>query len=195
MRHLVYAAATAATLLIAPAAAQAQDAQLVVTTNVANYCSIGLANVAGSTVAVANGVRQKVTTLRMSCNSPSGAALTSVAANGDLKSAAGVLINYDWELVVPANASLGWGPQDTFPSNYTKNTNSGGYSEALADGIFADLFLNLCYGVPGGAGAGGTQGDTTPGSSGCAAAPSGPGASEAPAGTYSETFTFDLNPA
>ncbi|RYE71843.1 MAG: hypothetical protein EOO80_21185, partial [Oxalobacteraceae bacterium] len=164
MRHLVYTAAAAATLLIAPATAQAQDAQLVVTTNVENYCSIGLANVAGSTVAVANGVRQKVTTLRMSCNSPSGAALQSVAANGDLKSAAGVLINYDWELVVPANASLGWGPQDTFPSNHTKNTNSGGYSEALADGIFADLFLNLCYGVPGGSGAGGTQGDTSPGS-------------------------------
>ena len=73
MRNLVYAAAAAAMLMI-PAAAQAQDTQLVVTTNVENYCSIGLAN-----VAVANGVRQKVTTLRMSCNSPSGAALTSVA--------------------------------------------------------------------------------------------------------------------
>jgi len=195
MRNLLYAAAAAAVMLI-PAAAQAQDTQLTVTTNVENYCSIGLANVAGSTVAVANGVRQKVTTLRMSCNSPSGAALTSVAKNGDLKSAAGVLINYDWELVVPAKPSLGFGPEDTFPSNWTRITNSGGYSEALADGVFADLFLNLCYGVPGGPGTGGTQGDpTNPGSSGCANAPSGPGASEAPAGTYSETFTFDLNPA
>jgi len=197
MRKLAYTAAAAAALLVLPAAtAQAQDAQLVVTTNVENYCSIGLANVAGSTVAVANGVRQKVTTLRMSCNSPSGAALTSVAANGDLMSAAGVLINYDWELVVPAIPSLGFGPEDTFPSNWTRITNSGGYSEALADGIFADLFLNLCYGVPGGPGLGGTEGDpTNPGSSGCANAPAGPGASEAPAGTYSETFTFDLNPA
>ena len=156
MRHLIYSAAAAAALLIAPAAAQAQDTQLTVTTNVENYCSIGLANVAGSTVAVANGVRQKVTTLRMSCNSPSGASLTSTAVNGDLKSAAGILINYDWELVVPANASLGFAPQDTFPSNWVVNTNSGGYSEALADGIFADLFLNLCYGVPGGPGLGGT---------------------------------------
>ena len=196
MRHLISSAAAAAMLLVAPAAVQAQDTTLVVTTNVENYCSIGLANVAGSNVAVANGVRQKVTTLRMSCNSPSGAALTSVAANGDLKSAAGVLINYDWELVVPAIASLGFAPEDTFPTNWTRITNSGGYSEALADGVFADLFLNLCYGVPGGPGAGGTQGDpTNPGSSGCANAPSGPGASEAPAGTYSETFTFDLNPA
>lgn len=189
------AALAAAAMFAAPAAVQAQDASLTVTTNVADYCSIGLANVAGSTVAVANGVRQKVTTLRMSCNSPTGAALQSVAVNGDLKSAAGVLINYDWELVVPANGTLGWGPQDTFPTNWTKNTNSSGYSEALADGIFADLFLNLCYGVPGGPGNGGTQGDTTPGSSGCAASPSGPGASEAPAGNYEETFTFDLAPA
>jgi len=194
MRAQLLSSAAVAAMFIAPASVQAQDASLVVTTNVENYCSIGLANVAGSTVAVANGVRQKVTTLRMSCNSPTGAQLTSVAQNGDLKSGAGVLINYDWELVVPAIASLGWAPQDTFPTNWTKNTFSGGYSEALADGVFADLFLNLCYGVPGGPGAGGTQGDTTPGSSGCAASPSGPGASEAPAGNYSETFTFDLNP-
>lgn len=148
MRAHILSAAAAAAMLIAPAAVQAQDTELVVTTNVENYCSIGLANVAGSTVAVANGVRQKVTTLRMSCNSPSGAALTSVAENGDLKSADDVLINYDWELVVPAVASLGFGPEDTFPSNWTRITNSGGYSEALADGVFADLFLNLCYGVP-----------------------------------------------
>jgi hypothetical protein len=193
MRTQLILATAAASLLAAPAAVQAQDATLVVNTTVANYCSIGLANVAGSTVAVANGVRQKVTTLRLSCNSPTGAQLTSVAANGDLKSGS-VLINYDWEMVVPAIPALGWAPEDTFPVNYTKNTFSGGYTEALADGIFADLFLNLCYGVPGGPGLGGTQGDNVPGSSGCAAAPSGPGASEAPAGNYSETFTFDLNP-
>ncbi|MDO1559634.1 hypothetical protein Q0812_09360 [Brevundimonas sp. 2R-24] len=196
MRHLMLsAAAAAAALMVIPAAAQAQDTQLVVTTTVENYCSIGLANVAGSNVAVANGVRQKVTTLRMSCNAPTGARLTSTAVNGDLKSAGGVLINYDWELVVPAIPALGFAPQDTFPTNWQVVTNSGGYSEQLADGIFADLFLNLCYGVPGGPGLGGTAGDTTPGSSGCAAAPSGPGASEAPAGTYSETFKFDLDPA
>ena len=59
-----------------------------------------------------------------------------------------------------------------------------------------DRFLNLCYNVPGGPGAGGSQGDdTNPGSSGCAAAPSGPGAASAPAGTYTEVFTFTLNPA
>ena len=90
MRHLMLSAAAAAMLLVPAAASQAQDAQLVVTTTVENYCSIGLANVAGSNVAVANGVRQKVTTLRMSCNSPSGAQLTSTAVNGDLKSAGGL---------------------------------------------------------------------------------------------------------
>ena len=82
MRHLMLSAAAAAMLLVPAAASQAQDTQLVVTTTVENYCSIGLANVAGSNVAVANGVRQKVTTLRMSCNSPSGAALTSVGGCG-----------------------------------------------------------------------------------------------------------------
>ncbi|MGH7021771.1 MAG: hypothetical protein ACREEY_17975 [Brevundimonas sp.] len=161
-----------------------------------DFCGIGLANVAGGNVAVANGARQKVTTLRMSCNSATGAKLTSSAQNGDFKSAGGVLINYDWDLVVQGVPSLGFAAVDTWPGSPAIVTNSGGYSQALADGIFADLFLNLCYNVPGGPGVGGTQGDgTNPGSSGCAAAPSGPGAASAPAGTYTEVFTFALNPA
>ncbi len=145
---------------------------------------------------MANGARQKVTTLRMSCNSATGAKLTSSAQNGDFKSAGGVLINYDWDLVVPEIPSLGFSPVDTWPGSPAIVTNSGGYSQKLADGIFADLFLNLCYNVPGGAGVGGTQGDpSNPGSSGCAASPSGPGAASAPAGTYTEVFSFALNPA
>ena len=195
MRGFVIAAATAAALLAVPAVSSAQT-NVSVSTEVTNFCGIGLANVAGGNVAVANGARQKVTTLRMSCNSASGAKLTSSAQNGDFKSPAGVLINYDWDLAVQGVPSLGFAAVDTYPGSPAIVTNSGGYSQALADGVFADLFLNLCYNVPGGTGVGGTQGDpTNPGSSGCAAAPSGPGAASAPSGTYTEVFTFALNPA
>lgn len=196
MRAYLVAAATAvAALLALPTASNAQT-NVTVSTSVTNFCGIGLANVAGGNVAVANGARQKVTTLRMSCNSATGAKLTSSAANGDFKSPAGVLINYDWDLAVPEIPSLGFAAVDTYPGSPAIVTNSGGYSQKLADGIYGDLFLNLCYNVPGGSGVGGTQGDpSNPGSSGCAASPSGPGAASAPAGTYSETFTFALNPA
>ena len=195
MRGFVIAAATAAALLAVPAVSSAQT-NVSVSTEVTNFCGIGLANVAGGNVAVANGARQKVTTLRMSCNSASGAKLTSSAQPGDFKSPAGVLINYDWDLAVQGVPSLGFAAVDTYPGSPAIVTNSGGYSQALADGVFADLFLNLCYNVPGGAGVGGTQGDNTnPGSTGCAAAPSGPGAASAPSGTYTEVFTFALNPA
>lgn len=193
--HILATAAAAAALLAIPGVSNAQT-NVTVSTSVTNFCGIGLANVAGGNVAVANGARQKVTTLRMSCNSATGANLTSSAQNGDFKSAGGVLINYDWDLVVPEIPSLGFAPVDTWPGSPAIVTNSGGYSQKLADGIFADLFLNLCYNVPGGAGVGGTQGDpSNPGSSGCAASPSGPGAASAPAGTYTEVFTFALNPA
>lgn len=194
MRGYILAAA-AAGLLALPAVSSAQTS-VTVSTSVTDFCGIGLANVAGGNVAVANGARQKVTTLRMSCNSATGAELTSSAQNGDFKSASGVLINYDWDLVVPEIPSLGFAAVDTWPGSPAVVTNSGGYSQKLADGIFADLFLNLCYNVPGGPGNGGTQGDpTNPGSTGCAASPSGPGAASAPAGTYTEVFTFTLNPA
>jgi hypothetical protein len=195
MRNFVLVATAAAALLAIPAVSSAQT-NVTVTTSVSDFCGIGLANVAGGNAAVANGVRQKVTTLRMSCNAATGAKLTSSAQNGDFKSPAGVLINYDWDLVVQGVPALGFAAVDTYPGSPAIVTNSGGYSQALADGIFADLFLNLCYNVPGGPGVGGTQGDpTNPGSSGCAAAPSGPGAASAPAGTYTEVFTFALNPA
>lgn len=193
---LMTAAATAAAALLALPGVSSAQTNVTVTTSVTDFCGIGLANVAGGNVAVANGARQKVTTLRMSCNAATGAKLTSSAQNGDFKSPAGVLINYDWDLVVQKVPSLGFAAQDTWPGSPPVVTNSGGYKQDLADGIFADLFLNLCYNVPGGPGVGGTQGDgTNPGSTGCAASPSGPGAASAPAGTYTEVFTFTLNPA
>lgn len=88
MRNFVMVAAAAAALLAIPAVSSAQT-NVTVTTSVSDFCGIGLANVAGGNAAVANGVRQKVTTLRMSCNSATGAKLTSSAQNGDFKSPAG----------------------------------------------------------------------------------------------------------
>lgn len=197
-------AAGAAALLACPLAAQAADQSLTVTTNVADFCSIQLANVAGNNVSVANGNRQKVTTLRLACNDPQGAILTSSFQNGDMFGLAANpghptghnTVNYDWELVVAGpHASLGFSPQDTYPGGPAVVTNSGGYSQALANGLLADLFLNLCYSDS-------AQGPNPPqedpndggvGSTGCTGSVSE--ALSAPADTYSETFTFDLNPA
>lgn len=179
------------------------DTTLTVTTNVADYCSIQLANVAGSNVSVANGNRQKVTTLRLACNDPQGAILTSSFKNGDMFGTAPNpghptgfnTVNYDWELVVAAPAaSLGFAPQDTWPGGPAKVTNAP-YSQGLANGVLADLFMNLCYSDA-------PQGPNPPqedpndpgtGSTGCNGSVSE--ALAAPADTYSETFYFDLNPA
>lgn len=197
-------AAAAATALIVPASAMAMpDTTLTVTTNVADYCSIQLANVAGSNVSVANGNRQKVTTLRLACNDPNGAILTSSFDNGDMFGTTPNpghptgfnTVNYDWELVVAAPAaSLGFAPQDTWPGGPAIVTNTP-YSQGLANGVLADLFMNLCYSDS-------PQGPNPPqedpqdpgtGSTGCNGSVSE--ALAAPADTYSETFYFDLNPA
>lgn len=198
-------AAAAATALIVPASAMAMpDTTLNVSTNVADYCSIQLANVAGSNVSVANGNRQKVSTLRLACNDPQGAILTSSFKNGDFFGLAANpghptghnTVNYDWELVVAAPAaSLGFAPQDTWPGGPAIVTNAP-YSQGLANGVLADFFLNLCYSDS-------AQGPNPPqedpndppsgGSSGCDGSVSE--ALAAPADTYSETFYFDLNPA
>ena len=197
-------AAAAATALIVPASAMAMpDTTLNVSTTVADYCSIQLANVAGSNVSVANGNRQKVSTLRLACNDPQGAILTSSFKNGDFFGQAANpghptghnTVNYDWELVVAAPAaSLGFAPQDTFPGGPAVITNAP-YSQGLANGVLADFFLNLCYSDS-------AQGPNPPqedpndggvGSTGCTGSVSE--ALAAPADTYSETFYFDLNPA
>lgn len=202
MRAHLFAAAAAAALLVAPVASQAQDESLTVTTTVAEYCSIQLANVAGSNVSVANGNRQKVTTLRLACNDPDGAVLTSSFENGDMFGTVPNLahptgfntVNYDWELVVAAPAaSLGFAPVDTFPGGPDIVTSTG-YSQGLANGVLADFFMNLCYSDS-------AQGPNPPqedpqdpgvGSTGCTGSVSE--ALAAPADTYSETFHFDLNP-
>lgn len=197
-------AAAAATALIVPASAMAMpDTTLNVSTTVADYCSIQLANVAGSNVSVANGNRQKVSTLRLACNDPQGAILTSSFKNGDFFGQAANpghptghnTVNYDWELVVAAPAaSLGFAPQDTYPGGPAVITNAP-YSQGLANGVLADFFLNLCYSDS-------AQGPNPPqedpqdpgtGSTGCNGSVSE--ALAAPADSYSETFYFDLNPA
>lgn len=202
MRMLLAAAAVAA--LIVPASAMAMpDTTLNVSTNVADYCSIQLANVSGSNVSVANGNRQKVSTLRLACNDPQGAILTSSFKNGDFFGLAANpghptghnTVNYDWELVVAAPAaSLGFSPQDTYPGGPAVISNAP-YSQGLANGVLADFFLNLCYSDS-------AQGPNPPqedpndggnGSTGCRGSVSE--ALAAPADTYSETFYFDLNPA
>ncbi len=198
-------AAAAATALIVPASAMAMpDTTLNVSTNVADYCSIQLANVAGSNVSVANGNRQKVSTLRLACNDPQGAILTSSFKNGDFFGLAANpghptghnTVNYDWELVVAAPAaSLGFAPQDTWPGGPAVVTNAP-YSQGLANGVLADFFLNLCYSDAASGGGTPQEDPNDPpsgGSSGCDGSVSE--ALAAPADTYSETFYFDLNPA
>lgn len=196
MRNAILAVSAACTALAAPALSHAAGTSLQVSTTVAEFCGISLANVSGSTAAVANGLKQKIATLRLACNS-SNARLRVGSTNGDLKDVANNRwINYDWYFEVASGgpAALNFGPGDTQPSNGGAIDRTVSYSEALASGVLADFSLNLCYKTTGGNTPGVPQQDSeSPGSTGCPASSSQ--ALGAPAGTYTETFTFDLSPS
>lgn len=178
-----------AALVAAPAIyavpASAADETLTVTTQVAAFCSVRLANVSGNNVSVANGSPQKVATLDLACNQDN-ATLTVDSQYGDLLDLTGPAqgnagsqyVNYDMKVDVMGVDALDIGWVDTAPGSPAVATMAG-YSSTLANGVSADFLLDLCYGAGG--------------STGCNASPENSEALSAPAGTYTETFTFELS--
>lgn len=175
--YIVAGLASATAMIGMGAAAHAET--LAVNTTVAPYCGIRLANVSSGTASVAQEAEQQVANLELACNSGGTAQLVVNPLNGDFKNG-NALINYAMRLTVPSESAFDIGPTDATPGDvegsgkFTRN--KVGYSQPLANGVAAGFFLNVNVAAPGPAPLGQTFYP----------------ANAAPAGTYSESFTFTL---
>ena len=159
------------------AAAHAET--LSVNTTVAPYCNVRLANVSSGTASVAHENEQQVANLQLACNSGGSAQLVVNPTNGDFKSGNN-LINYAMRLDA-ADAAFNIATTDATPGDVEgsgKFTRTKiGYSQPLANGIAAGFYLNVNVAAPGPAPLGQTFFP----------------ANAAPAGTYTESFSFELS--
>lgn len=178
MRPL-YIFSTAAMAIGAIAAVPASAETLTVQGVVAPYCNVNLTNVSSGTASIAFTDTQKVANLRLSCNAASGTKLVTNPQNGDLLSSAGNRINYAMKIVSPQSAAFTINETDTAPGDaeaiglFTRQ--QAGYSQALANGIPLELWMNV-----------NVQNEPQPDFS----TPNQFPANAAPAGTYTEVFTF-----
>lgn len=173
---LASAGVLAAGFSVAPASAESLNVQGVV----APYCNVNLTNVSSGTASIAFTDTQKVANLRLSCNAASGTKMVTDPQNGDLLSSAGNRINYAMTLKSPSDAAFAIAETDTAPGNaeavglFTRQ--HAGYSQPVANGIPLELWLNVnVENAP-------TQPDFS--------TPNVFPANAAPAGTYTEVFTF-----
>jgi hypothetical protein len=175
---LTASAALAAAFAIAPAGAETLAVQGVV----APYCNVNLSNVSSGTASIAMAGTQTVANLRLSCNSATGTKFVLRTQNGDLTQQVGSVtqrINYDLILDSPNDSAFSIAAHDTFPGSGVENQNqftrqNAGYTQAIANGIPLVLSLNLNVAA---------DTNNTPTSQNYPA-------NAAPAGTYSETFSF-----
>jgi len=163
--------------LTAGGAAQAET--LSVNTTVAPYCGIRLANVSSGTASVAHEAEQMVANLELACNTGGTAQLVVNPLNGDFKNGNN-LINYAMRLDAAENAfdinTTDATPGDAEGSGkFTRN--KVGYSQSLAKTSSAQFYLNVNVAAPGPAPLGQTFYP----------------ANAAPAGTYNESFSFELS--
>ena len=171
------AAAGALALLAVPASAETLNVQGVV----APYCNINLANVSSGTASIAMVSEQQVANLKLACNAAGGERLVLSTANGDLVNGNVARINYAMRLTAD-DPAFNIAQTDTAPSGgeghqYFTRVKTG-YNQAIANGINAQLFMNVNVA-------------TDPNQPDFNGTPLYP-ANAAPAGTYSETFTFTL---
>lgn len=160
-------------------ASAASAESLSVNTTVAPYCNIRLANVSSGTASVAHEAEQQVANLQLACNTGNTARLVVNPLNGDFKNGNN-LINYAMRLAA-ADAAFNIATTDATPGDaegsgkFTRN--KVGYSQPLANGIAASFYLNVNVNAPG------------PAPEGQTFYP----ANAAPAGTYTEEFSFELS--
>lgn len=171
---LLASAALAAGLAATPASAQSN---LTVNGVVVPFCNINLTNVSSGTASVAMSGTQQVANLRLACNG-TRTRLVMTVQNGDLLSAANNRINYGVELRSPQDNAFTILEHDTNPvggeNNLFFTRERTGYSQAVATGIPLELHMNLNV-APG-----------EPQANGSGNFP----ANAAPAGTYTEVFSF-----
>ena len=175
---LLFAAAALAAGVAVPASADTLNVQGVV----APYCNVNLTNVSSGTASIAMANVQTVANLRLSCNAVTGTKFQLKTTNGDLlQTVSGVQyrINYDLILDSPSDSTFAIAAHDTFPTSGVENSDQftrseAGYSQAVANGIPLVLSLNMNVAA---------DTNNTPTSKNFPA-------NAAPAGTYSETFSF-----
>ncbi len=179
MMKYVIGAGTIAIALVGVTAAQASAETLSVNTNVAPYCNVRLANVSSGTASVAHESEQQVANLELACNTGGSAQLVVNPLNGDFKNGSN-LINYAMRLAAADSAfninATDATPGDAEGSGKFSRTKVG-YSQPLANGIDAQFYLNVNVAAPGPAPLGQTFFP----------------ANAAPAGTYTESFSFELS--
>lgn len=174
--YLASAVIAVAGFIAAPASAETLNVQGVV----APYCNVNLTNVSSGTASIAFTDTQKVANLRLSCNAASGTKMVTDPLNGDLLSAAGNRINYAMTLKSPNNANFVINETDTAPGNaeavglFTRQ--QAGYAQSVANGLPLELWLNVNV----------ENANTQPDFS----TPNVFPADAAPAGTYTEVFSF-----
>lgn len=177
MKRAIIIASTAlvAGIVSAPASAETLNVQGIV----APYCNVNLANVSSGTASIAMVSTQTVANLRLSCNSSAGTKFVLDTQNGDLLSSANNRINYHLEVASASDSSFNIAPTDTKPGSGMEGLNrftrsNSGYTQAVANGIPLVMSLNMNVAV---------DPDNAPGSQNFPA-------NAAPAGTYTEVFTF-----
>lgn len=163
---------------LATVASPAMAESLNVTGTVAPYCNVNLANVSSGTASIAMVGTQQVANLRLSCNAASGTKLVVSVQNGDLLSAAHGRINYGLELRSPQEPAFVIAEHDTNPiggeNNLFFTRSRNGYTQAVANGVPLELWLNMNVAV---------DQNQAPGSTNYPA-------NAAPAGNYVEVFSF-----
>ncbi|MES3045300.1 hypothetical protein [Sphingomonas faeni] len=175
---LVAGAVIVAGIASVPASAETLSVQGVV----APYCNVNLTNVSSGSASIAMAGTQTVANLRLSCNSATGTKFVLKTQNGDLTQQVGPVtqrINYDLILDSPSDPAFAIAAHDTFPGSGVENQNqftraNTGYTQPIANGIPLVLSLNLNVAA---------DANNTPTSQNFPA-------NAAPAGTYSEVFSF-----
>jgi hypothetical protein len=170
--------ATAALLGGAPAFAETLTVQGVVSP----YCNVNLSNVSSGTASVAMAGTQTVANLRLACNSATGTKLVVATQNGDLTHQVGPVtnrINYDMILDSPSDGAFDIAATDTYPGSGSEGQNmftrsNTGYTQPVANGIPLVLRMNLNVAA---------DANNTPTSQNFPA-------NAAPAGSYTEVFSF-----
>lgn len=176
----------AAILAVGVGATSASAETLTVNGTVAGYCNIRLANVSSGTASIAFRDSQQIANLELACNEASGTRLVLDPQNGDLVSPAGHSINYAFSLMSAADAAFATnGYRDAAPGN---GEGTGqftfqrpGYAQNIANGIPLEMWLNV-----------NVENENGPAGPDLNGNPQLP-ANAAPAGNYSEVFTFTVS--
>ena len=152
---------------------------IAVSAGIPAYCDVSLANGSSNTVSIAMEATQTLANFDVACNAGGGAELRLEVSNADFQHAtnSNILVNYAAELRSPELPALGIAERDFSPGPGQVATTSAPYSSTLAGGVAVSLWVNMNVDAPGPTANGQTWFRAT----------------NAPAGTYNETFALTVS--